>query len=109
MTASSGTSQIAEVEAAVRSVLATKGRSDRTDVFGGRLFALRHAEALTPATLAIGIAPGTVVTPLARDLLKTRGVALRQVSRRELARVKNPGEWAFAIEPEVESGAISAL
>src|SRR3954464_12509187 len=74
---------IAEVEAAVRSVLATQGggpgaerRTAEGEVFAERLFAVRHAEALSALTRAVQVAPGTVVTPLARDLLKKRGVAI---------------------------------
>src|SRR4051812_36476955 len=91
---------IAEVEAAVRSVLATRGHGPRTEqteagteVFAERLFALRHAEVLTAATRAVRVAPGTVVTPLARDLLKRRGIAIRLVSKGEVARVTHPGVW----------------
>ena len=56
-----------------------------------------------PRALPAGIArgagrAGTVVTPLARDLLKRRGIGLRFVSRAEAERVGNAGEWGFAIE-----------
>jgi hypothetical protein len=111
---------IAEVDAAVRSVLATRGRgaegdrpadADGAKVFAGRLFALRHAEALAGATREVRVAAGTVVTPLARDLLRKRGIAIRLVSKAEVARFKHPGEWGFTIASEdpAESGMIAAL
>jgi hypothetical protein len=107
---------IAQVDAAVRSVLATRGRGPRTErrgveteVFAGRLFSLRHAEALAGGTREVRVAAGTVVTPLARDLLKKRGVAIRLVSKGEIARVEHPGEWGFAIEDGTGSGMVAAL
>jgi hypothetical protein len=107
---------IAEVDAAVRSVLATQGRGPQvghreagSEVFGERLFALRHAEALGGETREVRVAAATVVTPLARDLLKKRGIAIRLVSKTEVARVKNPGEWGFAIEGSAGSGMVAAL
>lgn len=107
---------IAEVDSAVRAVLATLGRGPRPDrreaggdVFADRLFALRHAEALPSSTHEVRVAPGTVVTPMARDLLKKRGIALRLVAKGELAGVKHPGVWGFAIEGPAESGTIAAL
>jgi hypothetical protein len=107
---------IAVVDAAVRSVLAAQGAvrglafdGHRTEVFGGRLLALRHAEALPAATRTVGVAPGTVVTPLARDLLKSRAIAVRWIGKQDVAQVKHPGEWAFAIEGATESGTIAAL
>jgi hypothetical protein len=109
---------IAEVDAAVRSVLANEGRDraarpGRADggeaVFAGRLFGLRHAEALPAGTRAVRLAPRTVVTPLARDLLKQRGIALRQVGEGDAARLVHAGEWAFANEGAAESGLVAAL
>src|SRR4051794_22653128 len=107
---------IADVEAAVRSVLATQGggsngmrRTAEDEVFAERLFAVRHAEGLSAVVHTVRIAPGTVVTPLARDLLKRRGIAIFVVSNREVARVKSPGEWGFAIQDTAESGTIAAL
>src|SRR5258708_40219297 len=75
--------RIAEVDAAVQSVLATQGRGPQgghgeagPEVFGERLFALRHAEALGGGTREVRVAAATVVTPLARDLLKKLGIAI---------------------------------
>lgn len=73
-----------EVNAAVLAVLSEFGRSRRPaerpthghrDVFVERLFSLRHAES-TGNGDEVRIAPGTVVTPLARDFLKRRGIVL---------------------------------
>src|SRR3954471_23707822 len=111
---------IAEVDAAIRSVMASMARDDRPgpgrrpivaggEVFGGRLFAQRHAEALASGTREVRLGPGTVVTPLARDMLKKRGVAIRLVSGREAAKARRPGEWGFAIERGVGSGVVDAL
>ncbi len=101
---------IAEVDAAVRSVLATQGQAGcGVGVFAGRLFALRHAEAIAAGTREVRLAPRTVVTPLARDLLKQRGIALRPVAEGESARVAHAGEWAFANEGAAESGLLAAL
>src|SRR3954447_11545461 len=107
---------IAEVDAAVRSVLAAQGRGPslggravEAEVFCGRLFSLRHAEALPGSAREVRLGAGTVVTPLARDLLKKRGVAIRLVSKGEVARVRRPGEWGFAIEDAAGSGVIAAL
>jgi pyruvate/2-oxoglutarate dehydrogenase complex dihydrolipoamide acyltransferase (E2) component len=109
---------IAEVDAAVRSVLATQGRDCEATLggpacgvgrFAGTLFSLRHAEAVAAGTREVRVAPRTVVTPLARDLLKQRGIALRQVAEGEAARVVHAGEWAFANEGAAESGLVAAL
>jgi hypothetical protein len=87
---------IAEVDAAVRSVLAVRDGKNGAggDVFGGSLFGLRHAEALDRGTREVRIVAGTVVTPLARDFLKRAGIVLRVASRAEAPR---GGEWGFAI------------
>jgi hypothetical protein len=116
-TTSSSLSRIAAVDAAVRAVLGTagRGREDRTresqpepdpglTVFAGRLLAHRHAESLPAATRAIGIAPGTVVTPLARDALKGRAITVRFLSRGEFSQTRDPGEWGFAIDEPSDAG-----
>src|SRR4051794_28741496 len=100
---------IAEVDAAVRAVLA--GQSARAipqgdPIFAGRLLRLADAEGLAGRGRVVRVAPGTVVTPLARDHLKRHGVELRFVSQGEVNRLRNPGEWGFAIE--VESGVLAA-
>ncbi|MBV8076716.1 MAG: hypothetical protein JO284_09975 [Planctomycetaceae bacterium] len=77
------------------------------EVFADRLLAQRHIEALPGGTREVRITPGTVVTPLARDLLKRRGIILRWVSGGEAGRVRDRGEWGFAFESE--SGVLAAL
>lgn len=79
------------------------------EVFSGTLLSLRHAEILSPRIVEVLIAPGTVVTPLARDVLKRRGVSIRFVARSEVARLRNAGEWGFAIESERNRGLLEAL
>jgi hypothetical protein len=55
----------------------------------------------------VQIAPGTVITPLARDMLKRLGIAIRLTSASHSAMALARGEWAFAIE--TESGTTHAL
>jgi hypothetical protein len=102
---------IAEVDAAVRSVLLREqgNREAGPNVFAGRLLAVRHVELLAPGQHEVCVAPGTVVTPLARDLLKQRGIALRQVALKEAARVARSGEWGFAVDETAVSGMVAAL
>ena len=106
-----------EVNAAVLSVLGEFGRPKRSstrastalpDVFVDRLFSLRHAEAIGDVD-EIRVVAGTVVTPLAKDLLKRRRIGLRFVSGREaaLARSLHEGEWGLAIESR--SGQVEAI
>ncbi len=110
--------RIAEVDAAVRSVL--RGDDRRAagveeaiggSLFAERLFSLRHAEGLPAHWVEVRIAPGTVVTPLARDHLKRRGITLRQVTKGDGddSRPKRAGSWAFAVERAAESGVVAAL
>jgi len=104
-----------EVDAAIRSVLADllgRGRAELrcapdAEVFAGRLFALRHAEALGGSTREVRLAPGTVVTPLARDFAKQRGIAIRTVSASAVRNRPDDGEWGFALDQD--SGAVAAL
>lgn len=103
---------VRDVDAAVRSVLAgllaPSGRNGSirpstnqdSDVFAGRLLSLRHAEMLKPGRRVVKVSPETIITPLAKDLLKRLGVEVRLIARDELNRVRNAGEWAFAIERE---------
>jgi hypothetical protein len=106
-----------EVEAAVRAVLAGMGlmggrpragalatATAGVEPFAGRLFGARQVEALSAETNEIQLAPSTVITPLARDLLKRRGIAVTRVAR---LKVERPGEWGFAVE--VESGVTESL
>ena len=107
-----------EVNAAVLAALADIGRSrrpsgrrpaGRDDVFVDRLFALRHAEAVGDDADEVRVVAGTVVTPLARDLLRRKRVVIRIVSGREteLSRGRDRGEWGFAIDSR--SGHVEAL
>jgi hypothetical protein len=105
---------IREVDAAVRAVLDQSQRASRasheqsTHVYPDKLFSLRHAEALPANTRLLRIGPGTVVTPLARVLLRKQGISIvlgvPEPSRRAAA-----GEWAFSISVEREGGTIQAL
>src|SRR5690348_11784101 len=94
-----GGDPIARVDAAVRSVLAAmRGapllpRDAAGHVCTDRLFSLRHAEALPPGTRLLRIGPGTVVTPLARDLLRRQGIAI-VLGIPEAWRKSAAGEWA---------------
>ena len=104
---------VAEVDAAIRSVLAVDGprrpasRGPRSSP--SRLFSLRHAEALPAATREVRVAPGTVVTPLARDFLKRRGIALRVVSSGEVGPVEAVARRVGVRDRVGESGLIAAL
>src|SRR4051794_22855615 len=92
-----------QVDAAVRAVLAERGRGARREArpdvepFAGRLLSVRVVEALRAGTREVWIAPGTVITPLAHDLLKRRGIGVRLVSPRDVRRGGSEGEWGFAI------------
>ncbi len=66
-------------------------------IFAGRLLGQSQVEALD-GVKEIKVAAGTVVTPLAVDLMKRRGISLKVVSGRESAADKGTGEWAFAID-----------
>jgi hypothetical protein len=101
------------VNAAIRSVLAGLGQAARpvrqdAEIHAEKLLALRHAEALPSAIREVRIAPGTVVTPLARDFLRRQGIALRAVSRSEVEARQAKGAWGFAIEIERESGTVAS-
>ena len=106
-----------DVDAAIRAVLVGRLTSVRAefsgshaianDVFAGRLLSLRQAEVLSSEVSAIKVAPGTVITPLAKDHLKQRGIAVRFVAKGELSQVRNQGEWGFTIESV--SGLIEAF
>lgn len=110
-----------DVDAAVTSVLAEmfaqrrgglgngQASPSRIDepVFEGRLLSLRDAESLSAASRVVRVAPGTVITPLARDYLKKLGLEVRFVARSEVDRVRHAGEWGFSIE--AESGVMDAF
>jgi hypothetical protein len=99
-----GPDPISIVDAAVRSVLAELHAATRPSasapVFADRLFSLRHAETLAPGTRVVRIAPGTVVTPLARDLMKRQGVVVQLAGLAEIGTAAR-GEWAFAIDSDL--------
>ncbi|MDR3623449.1 MAG: hypothetical protein P4L85_29215 [Paludisphaera borealis] len=101
-----GADPISIVDAAVRTALAELHAATRpaqrasAPVFADRLFSLRHAETLSPGTRVVRIAPGTVVTPLARDLMKRQGVVIQLAGLAEFG-VSARGEWAFAIDSDL--------
>jgi hypothetical protein len=112
--------RIAEVDAAVRAVLsrlavsqparpnagqATAGAAippvplpADAHPFAGRLLALRHVEMLPATIREIRLDAVAVVTPLARDALRRRGIALRLISAGELSRTGARGEWGVCID-----------
>ncbi len=104
-----------QVDLAIRSALVelrnihqgVNGSSEEHE-FAGRLFSLANAEALDAKIRAVRIAPGTVLTPLARDSLKRRGISTRFVARSELVGLRNAGEWGFAIDKTSVSGLVEA-
>ncbi|WP_422926152.1 hypothetical protein [Singulisphaera sp. PoT] len=105
---------IDDVQAAVRSVLLGLNGSARQvhkprpiDIFAERLLSLRQAELLPRELREVRVAPGTVVTPLARDFLKRHAIELRWVSRGEVETIRNRGEWGFA--SDVQSGVVTAF
>lgn len=107
-----GADPIPLVDAAVRAVLAELRAAmpaaprGSEPVFFDRLFSLRHAEALAPGARSIRVAPGTVVTPLARDLMRRRGVVIQLAGLAEYGATAR-GEWAFAIDSTL--GGLHAL
>ena len=109
----------AEVNAAVLAVLAEwtrparraiGGDRARPEVFADRLLGVRQAEGLVERD-EVQILAGTVVTPLARDVLQRQGVAVRVVSGRaaSLARSRQQGEWGFAVEATRQPGLVASL
>src|SRR5205823_12968037 len=82
--------------------------TDRTqEVFAGRLLSLRHAGAIPRGVQQVRVAPGTVITPLAKDHLKRLGIEIRFVARAGVERIRNTGEWGFVVE--TETGGVGAL
>ena len=112
MTRNGGTAGIGpgpgEVDRAVRSVLADwlsvpkpstpQARRVGLDGYAPHLLSLKRAEALPSGLRTLQVAPRTVITPLARDYLKHRGINIQYVSKGEVDRFRNRGEWGFAIE-----------
>jgi hypothetical protein len=76
------------------------------EVFPGRLLSLKQAETLRAGLRVVQVAPGTVVTPLARDHLKRQGIEIRFAARADVERLRNVGQWGFAVT--VESGLVVA-
>ncbi len=89
---------------------ARNGRHHPSEVFNDRLLGLRQAEAMIDRD-EVRVLAGTVVTPMALDLLKKRRVSVKIVSGREsiLARTQRRGEWGFAIESTRNVGLIESL
>ena len=95
-----------DVDAVVKAVLAELNRrahvdpTPEPDVFAGRLLSLRHVETLDSESKEIRLLSGTVVTPLAIDGLKRRGIALKYVLKSDgpARHATDAGEWAFGIE-----------
>jgi hypothetical protein len=105
---------IHQVSEAVESVLKdlqprSPARKDPDcQVFVGKLLSVRQAEALPPGTRTVHIACGVVITPLAHDLLKRRGITIRVGSPADTRKSgAKSGEWGFAIESDL--GTVSAL
>ncbi len=114
--------EIDRVEAAVRAILAPAVRAARStarassaqsgatkpyeQVVDGRLLTARQVEAVGEHVRTLVLAPTTVVTPLAREALKKRGLSLRFVAR---GVVNDAGEWGFAIDAQEPAGALAAL
>ena len=98
-----------EVNAAIAAVLGEFGRTSirslgrqpisKYDVFSERLFSVKHAEMMGDVD-EVRVVTGTVVTPMARELLKRRKVSIRIVSGNEasLAKSRSRGDWGFCIE-----------
>lgn len=93
---------IGQVDEAVREVLAGIRRAPtsigrrRSGTFEGRLLGERQVEALGPDVQDLRIGASTVITPIARDMLKRRGIHVRLVSDSEASR---RGVWGFVMEP----------
>ena len=106
---------IKKVDEAVRAVLAELKGPSRSrkesdcQVVVDRLFSLRHAEALPPGTRIVRLGPSTVVTPLASELLKRKGITIRLGGLGESMGTAR-GEWGFSIAADSEVlGTIKAL
>lgn len=114
----------AEVNAAVLAVLAEWSRpvsrgdgraparpgQQRPEVVADRLLGVRRAATLLDRA-EVRVLPGTVVTPLALELLRKGGVALRVASGRDAAaaRSADAGEWGFRVAGTRQAGLAEAL
>jgi hypothetical protein len=76
-------------------------RARPVPVFVGRVLGEKHVTAMESSGREVRVAPGTVITPLARDAIKRKGLALRIVAPGELARSGHVGEWGLVIEAGV--------
>jgi hypothetical protein len=76
-------------------------------VFVGKLLSVRQAESLPPGTRTVQVACDVVITPLAQDLLKLRGITIRIGTKANSREAASSGEWGFAIESGL--GTVSAL
>ncbi len=91
-----------QVDAAIRAVLADRilprASVDRSRFdFPGRVLSMRSLEQISLSVREIRIACGTVVTPLARDAIKQRGIAVTLASAN--GHVAS-GEWGLATDGE---------
>jgi hypothetical protein len=89
-----------EVADAVKAVLGPRARggdglTSGATLFPGRLLSARSAEALPPGTQAVRLAASAVVTPLARDILKKRGITVVLTPDASEA---TRGAWGFCLE-----------
>ena len=96
---------IGQVDEAVRAVLAGFRQgpvSDRRSsvTFSGKLLGQRQLEQFRPDLREIRVTSETVITPIARDMLKRRGIVLRLVSELEAAR---RGTWGFGLDPDLST------
>lgn len=92
---------IAQVDAAVRAVLSGRSGAGRGPgaSFAGRLLTFRHVQAWDSSEREIRVGVGTVVSPMARDELKRRGITVRVVADVQVGIDRVEGEWGFAIDP----------
>lgn len=94
---------VEQVESIVRAVMTSRTDTQVGVTFEGRLLGLRAAEGLDRNTQVVSIRSGTVITPLARDWLKKRGVEIQIAAERE----RIEGRWGFVVEQE--TGVTAAL
>ncbi|HEU5115631.1 MAG TPA: hypothetical protein VFT74_03045, partial [Isosphaeraceae bacterium] len=81
-----------------RAVQPAHARAERS--FAGRLLSASAVESLPSTITEISISPETVLTPMARDLLKKRKIAVRLLGRAEARRQSGVGEWGFSVDSE---------
>jgi|GEM_PF-4366405 len=76
--------------------LTDRASDESTYAFPGKLLLERHAVSLPESTRQIVTSPATVVTPLAREILRKRGVSVRISNASGLGTPKPvlAGEWA---------------